>query len=412
MRFAKFSIAVEIKKALEEKGFHKTTDIQFKAIPAIQKGSDVLAIAQTGTGKTAAFAIPVIDKIFRMKRTARKRGVRCLVMVPTRELAVQIMHEFQSIAKYTSVKAFALIGGVEQDPQIAKLNMGVDVLIVTPGRLFDLIHQEYVDLSLVNTLILDEADLMLDLGFYKDIQDVLRHLKKNKVQTLFFSATIDKKIKKLAYSLVKRPIRIELSPKDPVSKNIDHWKVHVEQDDKRFFLERLIRENKEAKVIVFVRTRVRSVRVQKAMGRVDIAALVINGEMEQQERNEVLRQFRKGSCLVLIATDVTARGIDIPNVEIVVNYDLPEDPEYYVHRIGRTGRGRNRGIAYSFFNEIEREVLNDIEAYVGNPIQTMVLDEGFYKEIKYVPNEEQASMDDIMKLINDNEQFKNKSKKK
>ena len=222
MRFSNYAITDEVKKGVEGLGFNKPTDIQFKSIPSILKGEDVMGIAQTGTGKTAAFAIPIVHKVQTQSIKGRKDGVRCLVMVPTRELAQQIQGVFNKVAKYTTIKTFALTGGVDQDPQIKKLNKGVDILITTPGRMFDLISQGYLSLQRVNTLVLDEADRMLDLGFYKDIQDVLTRLPKNR-QTLFFSATINSKIKKLAYSLVKNAIRIQISPKDPVSKNVRHF---------------------------------------------------------------------------------------------------------------------------------------------------------------------------------------------
>lgn len=411
MRFTKFNLSQNIKKALDKMGFHKTTDIQFKAISAILKGEDVLAIAQTGTGKTAAFAIPVIDRIHREKSKKAPKGIRCLIMVPTRELALQISRVCQEIAQFTKVKSYALIGGVDQEPQIYKLILGVDILVSTPGRMFDFLNQGHLDFSNTHTLVLDEADLMLDLGFNKDIHGIIGHLPKYR-QTLYFSATINPTIKKLAYKLVNNPIRIELSPKDPVSKNIEHWKIKVLQDDKRFFLERLIRENPDKKIIVFVRTKIRSERVFRAMQRVGITTQFINGDMTQNQRKKTLKEFKKGDELIMVATDVTARGIDIPEVEIVVNYDLPKDPEYYIHRIGRTGRGRSKGIAYSFVNEHESELLKEIELYISKPINELYIDEGFYKEVKQIPNEENIKMDDILEMIDSHENRKKTKKNK
>jgi ATP-dependent RNA helicase RhlE len=380
MKFDDYRISPDIKKSIAKLGFRRPTDIQFKAIPNILKGEDVLAIAQTGTGKTAAFAIPIIS-ILHDKKQGRKRpdGVKCLIMVPTRELAIQINEVFLELGRHTKVKSFCIFGGVEQDHQIAKLQKGIDVLIATPGRMFDLISQGHLNLERVETLILDEADHMLDLGFIKDIRDVLRFLPKKR-QTLFFSATIDEKIKKIAYSLVnKGAIRIQISPKNPVAKRVQHFVTFIKMDDKRFFLERLIQQNPQKKILVFVRTKVRAERVKKAMERVEIKTLTIHGDKEQRDRFEVMKKFKNGSVKVLIATDVSARGIDISNVEYVVNYDLPDQAENYVHRVGRTGRGTQNGHAISFCSPTEQSLLDAIEEFIGQKITVMELDKEDYE---------------------------------
>ena len=380
MKFEDYRISPDIKKSIAKLGFRRPTDIQYKAIPNILKGEDLLAIAQTGTGKTAAFVIPILS-ILHDRKQGRKRpdGIQCLVMVPTRELAIQINDVFVELGRHTKVNSYAIFGGVEQDPQIEKLQKGIDVLVSTPGRMFDLISQKYLNLERVEFLILDEADHMLDLGFIKDIRDVMRFLPKKR-QTLFFSATIDEQIKKIAYSLVsKAAIRIQISPKDPVSKRVEHFVTYVEMDDKRFFLERLINQNETAKILVFVRTKVRAERVKKAMGRVGINTITIHGDKGQKDRFEVMNQFKKGDVKVLIATDVSARGIDIPNVSYVVNYDLPEQAENYVHRIGRTGRGTHRGFAISFCSKVEKPLLEAIESYITKPITVMELDKADYE---------------------------------
>ncbi len=380
MKFSQYHFVDEIKDNLELMGFKKPTDIQYKCIPNILRGEDLLAIAQTGTGKTAAFAIPILHILQTRSHTKRPDGIKCLVMVPTRELALQIHEVFVSIGRNTRVTSYAVYGGVEQGPQIAKLERGIDVLIATPGRMFDLVNQGYIRLGRTDILILDEADHMLDLGFLKDIKDVIRFLPK-KHQTLFFSATIDEEIKDLAYSLVKNPVRIQVSPKDPVSKNVDHSVMFVKMDDKRFFLERLVKENPDAKILVFVRTRVRCERVHAAMERVGITSLHMHGSKEQKERLAVLNEFRKGNVRLLIATDVSARGIDIADVDFVVNYDLPEYAETYVHRVGRTGRGTKRGIAYSFCDESEKSLLSAIEEYIGKKVKVLSVEQDDYKEV-------------------------------
>lgn len=413
MKFSQYSFSPDIKKNLEGLGFKRPTDIQFKAIPPIVRGEDVLAIAQTGTGKTAAFAIPIIDKLHKSKKNKRTDGIRCVVMVPTRELAIQITEVFQVIGKHTKVKSFCVFGGVEQAPQIASLQSGIDILITTPGRMFDLTSQGYIQLDTVETLVLDEADHMLDLGFIKDIQDLIRYLPKNR-QTLFFSATITPKIKKLAYSLVRSAIRIQISPKDPVSKNVEHGVAFVEMDDKRFFLERLIKEHLDSKILIFVRTKVRAERVHKAMERVDITSQTIHGDRKQDDRLLALESFKNGKVKVLIATDVSARGIDIPNVDYVVNYDMPEVAENYVHRVGRTGRGVQKGLAISFCcpNE-EQNLLQEIQEYTGTEIAVMEISKTDYTATIDFSEDYSKSLKELM---NEAEEFfespKNKTVKK
>ncbi|MEC4675312.1 MAG: DEAD/DEAH box helicase [Nitrospirota bacterium] len=408
MKFEKYHISETIKKNLAQMGFNRTTNIQFKSIPSILQGEDVLAIAQTGTGKTAAFAIPLIDMIHRRKSSKRSYGISCIVMVPTRELAMQIGGVFEKLARHTKVKTFALYGGVEQDPQIKKLQDGIDVLIATPGRMFDLIKQEYVDLSRVSTLVLDEADHMLDIGFIDDIKYVKKKLTK-KHQTLFFSATINKEIKKLAFSQVRSSaIRIQIAPEDPVSKNVSHFVMFVEMDDKRFFLERFIKDNPESKIIVFVRTRVRAERVAKAMERVRIEAVTIHGDKQQDDRSEVMKKFREGSYRILIATDISARGIDVPDVDYVINYDLPDNPENYVHRVGRTGRGINLGEAISFCGKEEKGLLEDIQQLINKDIEVIKLYKKDYDDIVSSPGEDR----NLRELIEEHQQWVASRKKK
>ena len=382
MKFDDYRLSKEVKKNLRDMDFRRPTDIQYKCIPPIQRGEDLLAIAQTGTGKTAAFAIPVIDKLQQIKYKSKNNNsvIRSIVMVPTRELAQQITQVFNRIAKNTKVKALCVYGGVDQDYQVNKLIEGMDIIVSTPGRMFDLVSQGYLKLDRIETLILDEADQMLDLGFAKDIDDLVRKLPRRR-QTLFFSATINKKIKTQAYKMVSsKAIRIQISPKDPVSKNVNHQVAFVEMDDKRFFLQRIIQENEDKKILVFVRTKIRAERVKKAMERAQIDTLTIHGDKEQQDRDIALLAFKTGACGVLIATDVTARGIDIDGVEMVINYDLPEISENYVHRVGRTGRGRNKGKAISFCAKEERDYLSAIEEFITVPIARATVTKREYEE--------------------------------
>lgn len=378
MKFEDYPIVPELKKSLSELGFKRPTDIQFKSIPPIINGEDVLAIAQTGTGKTAAFAIPILH-ILHEQKSYTSPGVKCVVMVPTHELAIQITDVFNTLGKYTNVKTLCLHGGVAQDPQIAALKEGVDIVVGTPGRMFDLISQRHFSVRLVELLVLDEADHMLDLGFIGDIEYMIKHLPRNR-QTLFFSATINDKIKTVAYSLVRNAIRIQISPKDPVAKNITHAVAFVEMDDKRFFLERIINENPEKKILVFVRTKVRAERVHLALERMNIKSLTIHSDKEQDDRVSVMKQFREGEVKVLIATDISARGIDIPGVDFVVNYDLPDQAENYVHRVGRTGRGTQKGRALSFCSTEEKEMLEQIELFLLSPIKVIEINKNDYSE--------------------------------
>ena len=409
MKFEDYHIIPEIKTSLAELGFKRPTDIQFKAIPNILNGEDVLAIAQTGTGKTAAFAIPIIHLI---SQSGVNEGVQAIVMVPTHELAIQITEVFNAIGKYTDVRTLALYGGVDQDPQIEKLEQGVDIVIATPGRLFDLVSQRHLTLRDLKLLVLDEADLMLDLGFYRDIEFLISKLPSRR-QTLFFSATIDEKIKKLAYSIVRNAIRIQISPKDPVSKNVTHSVMFVSMDDKRFFLERIVNENPESRILVFVRTKVRAERVFEAMKRVGITCQTMHGDKNQDDRLQVMNDYKNGVFKVLIATDISARGVDIANVDYVINYDLPDVAENYVHRVGRTGRGNNKGVAVSFCSNEEKPILEEIEQYMDKKINVLAVNKADYSETLALTEDVN---DNWKKLISDfdseEKAYKGKKKKK
>lgn len=409
MKFSEYRILPEIKQSLEELGFKRPTDIQYKAIPNILKGEDLLAIAQTGTGKTAAFAIPIIHLI---STHGVAQGVKAIIMVPTHELAIQITEVFDKIGKYTNVKTLGIYGGVDQDPQIEHLHDGVDVVVATPGRVFDLVNQRHLDLRDIKLLVLDEADLMLDLGFYNDIKDLIRFLPRHR-QTLFFSATINEKIKDLAYSLVKNAIRIQISPKDPVSKNVTHSVMFVSMDDKRFFLERIVNENPDKKILVFVRTKVRAERVYEAMKRVNINSVTMHGGKDQENRLEVMKQFRSGEVKLLIATDVSARGVDIPGVDYVVNYDLPDVSENYVHRVGRTGRGNNKGYAVSFCSPEEVPVLDEIESFLNKEITVLEIAKEDYTQTLDLTEDVNDNWKQLLREAErEDKSYKKKGKKK
>ncbi len=411
MKFQDYRIAEGIKSSIAKLAYKKPTDIQYKSIPPILRGEDVLAIAQTGTGKTAAFAIPVLHILQERKNKGSLPGVKCLVMAPTHELAIQIEQVFNTLGENTRITTACIHGGTDQDPQIEKLEKGVDIVVATPGRMFDFVSQGVLNLKRVEILILDEADHMLDRGFIDDIRDLMKHIPKKR-QTLFFSATIDKSIKKLAYSLVNDAIRIQISPKDPVAKNIEHAVAFIEMDDKRFFLEQMIDNNPESKILVFVRTKVRAERVKKAMQRVEIETDTIHSDKAQSERDKTMKDFRSGENKVLIATDVSARGIDIPNVDFVINYDLPESGENYVHRVGRTGRGREKGQAISFCSSEEMDLLELIENTLGNKIPVMDITKKDYKETLQIEQRRTNDWQSLMKEVEELENPKKSRKRK
>lgn len=410
MKFSDYYFTPPINKAIESMGWRRPTDIQYKTITNILQGEDVLAVAQTGTGKTAAFAIPIIEMIEKRKQVARRLdGLKCIVLVPTHELALQLVEVFEELAQYSLVEVAGLVGGEKYDDQIKALNDRVDIVIATPGRLFDLISQGHVQTHRVNTLVLDEADHMLDLGFIHDIRGLITKLPARS-QTLFFSATIDENIKKIAYSLIKQSaIRIQISPKNPVAKNIHHTVAFIEMDDKRFFLERLVEENPEQRILVFVRTLVRAERVKAAMERVGIAALCIHRDIEQRERAATLEVFKNNIVHVLIATDIAARGIDIPDVAYVVNYDIPDQVQNYVHRVGRTGRAKKKGEAVSFCAPQEVELIKAIEAYIDEKIEILKIDGEDYDDTILFSDQNEQDWRSLLVLA---EELESKSKKK
>lgn len=413
MKFEDYNLAPELINGITKLGFKRPTDIQYKTIPSILKGEDVLAVAQTGTGKTAAFAIPIIHLLHQNRLSERRRdGLKCIIMVPTHELAIQITKVVKELARETRVKVMGIYGGVDQDPQIAQLAKRVDIVVATPGRLFDLISQGHLIIHRVTTLVLDEADQMLDLGFIKDIEDLTRKLPQKR-QTMFFSATINQNIKKLAYSIINQnAIRIQISPKDPVTKNVNHAVAFIEMDAKRFFLEQVISENPDSKILVFVRTKVRAERVKKAMERAKIASETIHSDKEQEDRNQVMGRFRSGHTKILIATDITARGIDIPDVQMVINYDLPDKAENYVHRIGRTGRGKNRGDAISFCSSNEKELLEEIEAFIYTKVTVLEIAKEDEKEARILSNANDRRLDMLMEDIEETENRNRKRNKR
>lgn len=361
MNFNQLDLVKPILLALEEAGYRSATEIQSKAIPYILDNKDVLGCAQTGTGKTAAFAIPVLQKL---QYTKKNSGIRALVLAPTRELASQIEENFNLYSKHLRTKCLAIFGGVSQGKQVDALKKGVDVLIATPGRLLDLMQQKFVDLSGIEILVLDEADHMLDLGFINDIKKILATIPTER-QTLFFSATMPKTIRQFANAILRKPVEISVAPVSSTAQTVQQSVYFVEKEKKTELLVQLLGDQSIRRSLVFTRTKHGADKLVKQLARTGIDAAAIHGNKSQNARQLALANFKNSRIRVLVATDIASRGIDIEELPHVVNYELPEVPETYVHRIGRTGRAGKGGIAVSFCDMEQRHELKDIQKLIG-----------------------------------------------
>jgi ATP-dependent RNA helicase RhlE len=362
--FAELGLAVGLVRALAHEGYERPTPIQVQAIPPALAGRDVLACAQTGTGKTAAFILPLLH---RLALSHGKGRVRSLVLTPTRELAAQIGERAAAYGRHSGLKYSVIFGGVSQGPQTAALRHGLDLLIATPGRLLDLMQQGHVDLAGVEVFVLDEADRMLDMGFINDVRRIVLKLPKVR-QVLLFSATIAPEIRSLSQSLLHDPAYVAVSPTVTTAESVDQVLYFVHKPEKGALLERLLRGPQITRGLVFTRTKHGADKVHKQLVRAGIAAAVIHGNKSQNARNHALDNFRRGNTRVLVATDVAARGIDVEGISHVINYDLPNVSESYVHRVGRTGRAGATGSAISFVDPDEREFLAGIERLIKRTI--------------------------------------------
>ncbi len=360
MLFEDLSLSKSIQRAVFEEGYTSPTPIQEQAIPIILAGQDLVGCAQTGTGKTAAFAIPIIHNLHRIVGSSKKEKViRTLVVTPTRELAVQIGESFDTYGKYTNLRQLTLFGGVSQVPQVDQLKKGVDILIATPGRLLDLHKQGYINLDHLHHLVLDEADQMLDMGFINDVKKIVK-LTPNNRQTLLFSATMPIAIRELAEMFLTDPATVQVSPVSSTIDTVDQRIYFVDKSDKRQLLYHIIRNEKLSNILVFSRTKHGADNVVKALRKQGLSAEAIHGDKSQNARQRVLDSFKNKETDILVATDIAARGIDIELLPFVINFDLPNIPETYVHRIGRTGRAGNGGIAISFCGKDEEGYWKDI----------------------------------------------------
>ncbi|MBU3744611.1 MAG: DEAD/DEAH box helicase [Sediminibacterium sp.] len=388
MTFDQLHIIHSILEALQQEGYTHPTPIQAQAIPSALRGRDVLGCAQTGTGKTAAFAIPILQNLHLQTASAPiEKGIKALIVTPTRELAIQIDESLSAYGRKLKLKHQVIFGGVSQVPQTQALQKGVDILVATPGRLLDLMQQGYISLQQVRILVLDEADRMLDMGFIHDVKKILAKLPVTK-QTLFFSATMPPEIAALAASLLRDPVKVEVTPVSSTAETIVQSIYHVNRENKKLLLAHLLKDSNIKTALVFTRTKHGADKVVKDLHKSGYAAEAIHGNKSQNARQRALSNFKNGTTRVLVATDIAARGIDVEQLSHVINYELPNVPETYVHRIGRTGRAGASGIAISFCEQEEIVFLRDIQKLTG--IQIPVVHEHPYpaQANSYHPKEE------------------------
>lgn len=368
MSFEELNLIEPILKALKSEGYSEPTPIQIKAIPALLEGKDLLGCAQTGTGKTAAFAIPILQGLSSEQRSSsERRQIKALIVAPTRELAIQISDSFKAYGKNLGLKTLVIYGGVTQHPQTRDLNSGVDILVATPGRLLDLINQKFISLKNIKYFVLDEADLMLDMGMLKDVRRIITYLPKNR-QTMFFSATMPEEIGELANSILSNPVRIDITPVSSTVDIIDQSVYFVDKNNKTNLLIHILKDKKIESALVFSRTKHGANKIVASLEKAGLAAEAIHGNKSQNARQLALSNFKERKTRILVATDIAARGIDIDELSHVINYDLPEVPETYVHRIGRTGRAGHGGEAIAFCDFGEKPLLRAIQKLISKTI--------------------------------------------
>ena len=369
MQFKELKVITPILKALEKENYEVPTPIQQEAIPIILSGRDLLGCAQTGTGKTAAFAIPTLQLLEKENVPNNKnRNIRALIVTPTRELALQIFESFHTYGQYTELKCCVIFGGVSQKPQEEALKQGVDILVATPGRLNDLIMQKHIDLKHIKIFILDEADRMLDMGFINDVKKIIAKIPKEK-QTLLFSATMPPDIARLSSTILQNPAKVEITPVSTTVDSIEQYLYYVDKNNKKDLLLHILKDQSIVSALVFTRTKHGADRIVKQLTKVNVSAQAIHGDKSQGARQSALSNFKNKKLRILVATDIAARGIDIDELSHVINFDLPNIPETYVHRIGRTGRAGLGGVAISFCDFDEKEQLEEIENLIGKQLE-------------------------------------------
>ncbi|MBT5446881.1 DEAD/DEAH box helicase [Flavobacteriaceae bacterium] len=371
MTFKDLKLELPILKALEKQGYTQPTPIQEQAIPILLKGHDLLGVAQTGTGKTAAFGIPILNHLLKENNSGQgKRKIKALVVTPTRELAIQIAENFTDYSQFTHLRNTVIFGGVKQSKQVASLQQGVDILVATPGRLLDLMNQGYITFRDLKYVVLDEADQMLDMGFIHDVKKIIAKLPPNR-QSLFFSATMPKTIVELSQKMLGDFERVTIKPEQATAEKVKQGVYFVSKNNKPNLLIHLLDQRPQDSVLVFSRTKHGANKIVKTLDKAKIKSAAIHGNKSQAQRQKALGEFKDGSLKVLIATDIAARGIDVDDLALVINYDLPNVSETYVHRIGRTGRASASGIALSFCMGDERPYLKDIEKLIKQQVPRM-----------------------------------------
>ena len=370
MHFESLNIIEPILKSLKEEGYTIPTPIQVQAIPIVLQGTDLIGCAQTGTGKTAAFAVPILQLLSKNKTFDRKKKIRSLIVTPTRELAIQIEESFKAYGRHTELTCTVVFGGVNQNPQTKALRNGVDILVATPGRLLDLMNQGFISLKDVEIFVLDEADRMLDMGFIHDVRKLIAALPQKR-QSLFFSATMPPEIVRLAGSIVYKPVKVEVTPSASTVDIVDQFVYFIDRGNKNSLLLELLKDEKIKTALVFTRTKYGADKVVRVLKKKNISAEAIHGNKAQNARQKALSGFKAQTTRVLVATDIAARGIDVDDLEYVINFEIPNISETYVHRIGRTGRAGAKGTAISFCDAEEKEYLRDIEKLITKKIQVV-----------------------------------------
>lgn len=404
--FEQLGLSREVLQAITDEGYTHPTPIQAQVIPLIIAGKDIMASAQTGTGKTAGFTLPLLYQLqahATSSTSPARHPIRALIMAPTRELAIQIDENVRKYGKYLTLRTAVVFGGVSIEPQIAELRAGVEILVATPGRLLDLIEHKVVNFSKTEILVLDEADRMLDMGFLPDIKKVMALLPSQR-QSLMFSATFSDEIRKLADGLLKQPIRIEVAAQNTVNESILHIVHRIKLENKFALLLHLIKRQDLKQALVFVKTKHGASRLAQILSRHQISALAIHGDKNQQQRTQALAEFKHGDIQILVATDVAARGIDIEKLSYVINYELPSNPEDYVHRVGRTGRAGCEGKAISLVSEHEAERLMNIEKLLNTKLEVKQVD-GFDAEssVRSLPNRKNRILSNVIRQSNKQE---------
>lgn len=408
--FTDLQLSHPILRALSEKKYTHPTDIQERAIPHILAGKDLMGIAQTGTGKTAAFALPLLQLLNEEPSSQQSTLPRALILTPTRELALQILANLKHYGKYLSLKFGAIFGGVHEKPQIRELKGGLDILVATPGRLLDLYHRKLFTLKGVRYCVLDEADRMLDMGFLPDVRKIMKELNTHH-QTLLFSATLPSEIEELAHQFLNQPIRIEITPPATAAVTVEQHVIFIPKAQKQTLLQHILSNGQCQKLLVFSKTKYDADKIGRFLRQQGFPACVLHGDKSQKDRQRSLKHFQEGDVHILVATDVASRGIDISDISHVINFDLPDEPESYIHRIGRTGRAGKAGITFSFCDVLEKRLLRAIENKMQNRIPVLSAKQFWEDFVPEAPAKQEKSKQEKRRFYKSKHKSKHRSQK-